>query len=312
MTDFDATVDMLWPQDSMISAESIGRLETQGCQGMKALSEIVRINNTDYSDKLSKILNGFFVVENLTAELAAKINPDIQFKGLVSKDGKVLIKKVGNSVLYGVRHDSASEAQGIVQRNNLIQEMGVELEAKQTELTALELALKEVETKLSDKRTVLENTTKEFNDINTIFVSTKAALESKEANQSTNSSRLQILINRKQETSKTRLDLLESDETLINAKEELEAEVKTLASDVADLESRYHELKISFENERDDMMELKVKAQSYQQQLTSLKSQVEDVNSQIERYKEKQLANIELLETYQTEIENAQTEAETV
>jgi chromosome segregation protein len=312
MTDFDATVDMLWPQDSMISTESIGRLETQGCQGMKALTDIVRINNTDYSDKLSKILNGFFVVENLTAELAAKINPDIQFKGLVSKDGKVLIKKVGNSVLYGVRHDSASEAQGIVQRNNLIQEMGVTLEAKQTELTALELMLKEVETKLTDKRISLENTTKEFNDINTVFVGTRAALESKEANQSSNSSRLQILINRKQETSKTRLDLQESDETLINAKEELETAVKTLASDVADLESRYHELKISFENERDDMMELKVKAQSYQHQLTSLKSQVEDVNSQIDRYKEKREANTELLETYQTEIENVQTEVETV
>jgi len=312
MTDFDATVDMLWPQDSMISNESIGRLETQGCQGMKALSEIVRINNTDYSDKLTKILNGFFVVENLTVELASKINPDIQFKGLVSKDGKVLIKKVGNSVLYGVRHDSASEAQGIVQRNNLIQEMSVELEAKQTELAALEVAMKEVETNLSDKRTTLENTSKEFNEINTVYVATKAALESKEANQSSNSSRLQILINRKQETSKLRLDLLESDETLIEAKETLESEVKELSSVVADIESRFHELKITYENERDDMMELKVKAQSYQQQLTSLKSQTEDVNSQIERYKEKQLANIELLETYQTEIENAQTEAETV
>ena len=312
MNDFEATVDMLWPQDATISNESIGRLETQGCQGMKALVDIVRINNGEYSEKLSKILNGFFVVENLTAELASKINPDIQFKGLVSKDGKVLIKKVGNSILYGVRHETSSEAQGIVQRNNLIQEMSIELEAKQAELSALEASLKEVEIKLNDKRTALEEMTKEFNDINTVYVATKAALESKEANQSSNSSRLQILINRKQETSKSRLDLLESDETLINAKEALEAELKTLSSDVADLESRYHELKISFENERDEMMELKVKAQSYQQQLTSLKSQIDDVNSQIDRYREKQQANIELLETYQTEIENSHTEVETV
>ena len=312
VTDFDATVDMLWPQDSMISTESVGRLETQGCQGMRALSDIVRINNTDYSDKLSKILNGFFVVENLTAELASKINPEIQFKGLVSKDGKVLIKKVGNSVIYGIRNDSNSEAQGIVQRNNLIQEMSIELEAKQTELTALEITLKEVEIKLADKRLSLESTMKDFNDINTVFVGTKAALESKEANQSSNSSRLQILIGRKQETSKSRLDLLESDETLLIAKESLESEVKALSSDVADLESRFHELKITFENERDDMMELKVKAQSYQQQLSSLKSQIEDVNSQIERYKEKQQANIELLEIYQSEIENAHKEVETV
>lgn len=312
MNDFDATVDMLWPQDSIISTESIGRLETQGCQGMKALTEIVRINNPEYAEKLTKILNGFFVVENLDADLAARINPEIQFKGLVSKDGKYLIKKVGNSVLYGVRHNSASEAQGIVQRNNLIQEMSATLEAKQAELASVEASMLETETKLNDKRTVLENTTKEFNEINTIFMATKAALESKEANQSSNSSRLQILISRKQETSKSRLDLLENDEKILTAKDGLESQVKELAMEVEDLESRFHELKITFENERDEMMELKVKAQSYQQQLTSLKSQVEDVNSQIERYREKQQANLELLENFENEIDNSHTEIETV
>lgn len=312
MTDFDATVDLLWPTEGNISTESIGRLEMQGCQNMKALSEVIRINNPDYADKLHKILNGFFVVENLTAELAAKINPEINFKGLVSKDGKVLIKKIGNSVVYGVRHDSSSEAQGIVQRNNLIQEMGTLLDAKQAELAINETGIMQLETELSEKKTALEEKTAEFNEVNTLYAATKAALESKEANQSSNSSRLQILQNRKSETSMLRLELLEADEKVINVKEALEATVKDLASEVADLESRFHELKISFENERDDMMELKVKAQSYQAQLTSLKSQIDDVNSQIERYREKQQANLELLNNFQSEIENGHTEVESV
>ncbi len=312
MSDFDSTVDLLWPQESLISQESVGRLETQGCLGMKALVDIVRVNNVEYQNKLSKILNGFFVVENLTTELASKINPEIQFKGLVSKDGKVLIKKVGNSVVYGLRHDSATEAQGIVQRNNLIQEMGLKFDEKQAELAILETTIKQLENDLAEGQLVLEAKTSEFNDINTIFVATRAALESKESNQSSNSARLQILQNRKSEISKMRLDLIESDENLVNAKEDLDASVRALSSDVADHESRHYEMKISFENERDDLMELKVKAQSYQQQLTSLKSQVDDVNSQIERYREKQESNLELLENYQTEIENAQVEAEQV
>ena len=310
--DFDATVDMLWPQDSVMSNESIGRLETQGAVGMKALVDIVRINNEEYAPKLNKILNGFFVVDNLDAELASKINADIQFKGLVSRDGKVLIKKVGNSVLYGVRHDSESEAQGVVQRNNLIQVMSTELDLKQEELAALEVTLKQVENELSESREALETMNKEFNEINTVYVSTKAALESKEANQSTNSSRLQILINRKNEISGLRLNLIESDEKILNLKDELDEVVKELAGTVADLESRFQELKVTFENERDEMMELKVKAQSYQQHLTSLKSQVEDVDAQITRYSEKKEANTELLTNYQTEIENAHTEIETV
>jgi chromosome segregation protein len=312
MTDFNATVDILWPADNTISTESIGRLETQGCQNMKALSEIVRINNQEYAQKLTKILNGFFVVENLTAELASKINPDIQFKGLVSKDGQVLIKKVGNSVLYGVRHDSASEAQGIVQRNNLIQVMSAELETKQAELASLEEAMSATEVALSEKRSALEELTKEFNEINTLYAATKAALESKEANQSSNSSRLEILQKRKLEISNSRLNLLEADEKLLETKEEFEDKVKELASEVEELESRTHELKMSYENERDEMMELKVKAQSYQQQLKSLNSQIEDVNAQIDRYREKQEANLELLDTYQSEIESAQVEVESV
>jgi chromosome segregation protein len=310
--DFNAAVDVLWPQESMISQESIGRPETQGCQGMKALVDIIRINNNEYAQKLSKILNGFFVVQNLTMELASKINPEIQFKGLVSKDGKVLIKKVGNSVVYGVRNDSASDAQGIVQRNNLIQEMGLEFEIKQSKLAILETTIMQLETDLAEKRQASEEILKDFNEINTLYASTKAALESKEANQSSNSSRLQILQNRKMESSKARLDLIESDEKISHTKKEIESIVKELSSEVADRESRFYELRISFENERDEMMELKVKAQGYQQQLTSLKSQIEDVNSQIDRYTQKQQGNLELLENYQNEIEHAQNETEHV
>lgn len=311
-TDFDATVDLMWPTDATISAESIGRLETQGCSGMRALSEIVRINNPEYEAKLQKILNGFFIVENLTTDLASRINPEIQFKGLVSTDGSVLIKKIGNSVVYGVRKDEGSAQEGIVQRNNLIQEMGATLETKQNALAILETSIKQTETTLAEKKTELEKISSEYNEINTIFAATKAALESKEANQSSNSQRLSILQNRKSETSKARLELLEVDERVISMKETLEDSLKEIAGTVEDLESRFSEIKMSFENERDETMELKVKAQSYQQQLTSIKSQIEDVNSQIERYREKQVANTELLETYHSEIENAHTEIETV
>src|SRR5690606_23186674 len=274
----------------------------------RALSDIVRINNADFADKLNKILNGFFVVDNLDAALASKINPEIQFKGLVAKDGRFIVKKVGNSVVIGQRNEEASEAEGIVQRNNLIQEMGITLEAKQIELNELEIAVAAKEEALSAKREELDEALKKFNDVNSLFAATKAALESKEANQNSNSSRLTILQNRKSETSRLRLDLLESDESLLNRKDTLQEKVTELASEVSDLEDRYQELKMSFEGERDEMMSLKVKAQSYQQQLKSLHSQIEDVQSQIDRYTEKKETNLELLSQYEEEIENAQTE----
>jgi chromosome segregation protein len=279
---------------------------------MKALTDIVRFNNPEFDEKLKKIFNGFFVVENLTTDLASKINPEIQFKGLVSKDGSVLIKKVGNSVLYGIRKDFSSEAQGIVQRNNQIQEMTVLLESKQSEASKIEFEIKTLEETLSNKRVDLENLTKEFNEINTVYVGTKAALESKEANQSSNSSRLLILQNRKSEISKSRLELIERDEKVQIEKENSDEKVQNLSLVIEDISSRYQELKMSYENERDEMMELKVKAQSYQQQLKSLHSQVDDVNSQIERYEEKKTTNSTLLENFQNEIELAHNEIENV
>ena len=312
VSDFDATVDLMWPVDATISSESIGRLETQGCQGLRPLSEIIRINNYSFSDKITKILNGFFVVDNLDAALAAKINPDIQFKGLVAKDGRFIIKKVGNSVVYGQRNEEASAAEGIIQRNNQIQEMGILLETKQAQLTELENALRAKEEALVNKRAELDEALKNFNEVNSIYAATKASLESREANQNSNSSRLTILQNRKSETSRLRLDLLEGDEALLNRKDDIQLAVTELANDVGDLEDRHQELKMSFEGERDEMMELKVKAQSYQQQLKSLNSQIEDVSSQIERYVEKQQSNNELLTQLEEEIEAAQTEADEV
>lgn len=312
INEFGATVDMMWPMDAVISTESIGRLETQGCQGLKPLSEIVRFNNPAYADKLTKIFNGFFVVDNLDATLASKINPDIQFKGLVSRDGKFVIKKVGNSVVYGQRNDEASAADGIIQRNNQIQEMGVLLETKQAELKDLETALTAKEEALTAKRAELDEALKNFNEVNSVYAATKAALESKEANQNSNSSRLTILQNRKSETSRLRLDLLEADEALLNRKDDIQLAVTELANDVGDLEDRHQELKMSYENERDEMMEMKVKAQSYTQQLKSLNSQIEDVRSQIDRYIEKQQSNNELLAQYEAEIDSAITEAEEV
>jgi len=301
---FDHTVDMLWPINHMISSESISRLETQGCSNMRSLADLVRINNPDFKDKLEKIFNGFFVVENLNQELAAKINPEIQFKGLVSKDGSVLIKKVGNSVVYGVRRDFASEAQGIVQRNNQIQELSLLLDSKQSELILLEKEVLSLEESINSKRSHLEIVNKEFNEINTIYVATKAALESKEMNQSTNSSRLGILQNRKNEISKSRLELLEKDELVQAQKDELSQSVDDLLNEVEELDARFQALKMSYESERDDLMEIKVKSQSYHQQLKSVKSQIDDVKSQIDRYLEKQEANQGLFENFNQEIES--------
>lgn len=309
-SDFEGTVDVLWPLSQTISSESVERLTTLGLK-LVPVKDIIRVNNEAYASKLIQIVDGLFVAEELNTNLASKINPDIQFKGIISKDAKILLKKTGNAVVFGTR-TQADAADGIVQRNNTILELGVELEEKQTRLAAFEAQVSELEVKLSESRDLLDQKTKEFNEINTVYVGTKAALESKEANQSSQSTRLDLLQKRKTETSSLRLNLLESDESIQTRRDELKEAIQSSASSVSDLESRYQEIKVTYENERDEMMEMKVKAQSYQAQLKSLSSQIEDVDGQIERYIQKQEANTELLESIQSEQEMAYAEIETV
>lgn len=307
---FMMEADLVLPMNETISNESIERLALT-LQGLKPLSEIVKSNKPDFEATLQKLLNGFFIADNLDDETIAQINPSIGFKGIISSDAKTFIKKSHNTIIYGLRRSEAEQGMGVVERNVLIEKLSVELEEKKLKLTELEGQLTQKDAELEVKKTQVEKLSLELQEASTQHATLKASYESKAKTQNTSSSRLEILQTRKSETSRLRLELMESDEKIAKQRKLIEEKSQNSASILAELESRHTDLKINFENERDELLEMKVKAQSYESQLKSLRSQISDTEAQLERLNQKSESNKLMLEQAEEEMQSAESEVET-
>ncbi|MGK0366911.1 MAG: chromosome segregation protein, partial [Thermoproteota archaeon] len=188
--------------------ETAERLEVRGCSNILAVNEIVKVNESGFRSQLSQFFNGFFVVDNLTGELALKVSKDISFKGIVSKDGSIFVRKTDGNFKISVRN-SDDAGQGVVQRNNLINELTESLEVKEVDLRNMETRFTELCNEREQVKLNFETQNAEYIETNNNFIKLKTSLESKESNFKTSFSRLEILNNRKSEISTTRLDLLE-------------------------------------------------------------------------------------------------------
>ncbi len=307
---FSMEADLVLPMNEAMSQESIERLALT-LQGLKPLSEIVKSNKPDFEETLQKLLNGFFIAENLNDETIAQINPSIGFKGIISNDGKTFIKKSHNTIIYGLRRSEAEQGMGVVERNALIEKLSLELEVKKAKLAELESQLAKKDLELEATKTSVEKISLELQEASTQHATLKASYDSKAKTQDNSSSRLEILQTRKTDTSRLRLELMESDEKIAKQRKLIEEKHQNSASILSDLESRHTDLKINFENERDDLLEMKVKAQSYESQLKSLRSQIIDTEAQLERLNQKSESNKLMLEQAEEEMQSAETEVET-
>ena len=309
----DASLDFLIAANNSdrCGEDTVERLKVKGCDDVIAIENILKINNTEYKNTLSEFFNGFYIINNLNAELALKIANTMHFKGLVSLDGNVYLSKTLNGVKLSARTEE-NASMGVVQRNNLINELSAEFTEKQQTLTELDEDVVLLTDRVEVLTKELETLTTEFNEANTNFVSLKSSLESKEASYGTTNSRMDILLNRKNEISKAKLDLLEVEEEAINKKATLEEQVENLTEELATLKEEADEIKSMYESSRGELLELQANAKTYHTQIENFNAQISDVDEQITRYNEKLELNNELLDKYEAEIEEAEQAVDTL
>ena len=302
-TSFDYIVP--FENSNRCGEETVARLNLKGCENVTAIEDILKFSDMEFGNNLRTFFNGFYVVENLSTELALKISNDISFKGLVSLDGNIYLIKTLNGIQLSSRN-AEDVALGVVQRNNLINELTSEYEEKKSTLEQMEAELTELDNEAEELKAEFDQVSKELGEVKTEFVALKSSLESREVSFGSTSSRMQILQNRKAEISKAKLTLLESDEDLNNRKEQLEERVSNLTEMLSESRDSLDEIRSSYEEERSELLTLQANAKTYHTQLAGIRSQIEDVESQIERYRAKQESNKELLEKYLDEIEAAE------
>lgn len=289
--------------------DTIERLKIKGCEGITPIEDILKINNEEYAKILKDFFNGFYIIDNLSAELALKISNTMSFKGLVSRDGNVYLYKTLNGVKLSAR-SADSNSMGVVQRNNLIADLTNEVSLKASALEILDAELLDLGVTVEALTVELDYVSKELNEVNTKFVSLKASLDSKESSFGSTSSRLDILIKRKNEISKAKLDLLENEEEIKNLHESLELKSSELEEKLSNVRTEVEELRSLYENSRGEFLELQANAKTYHVQMENYYAQIEDVKSQIHRYKEKQEQNSTLLERYDHEIQVAKQDSQ--
>lgn len=300
-------IDYLKPSlESKISEESIERLRLKGCENLISFVDIIECS-AEMKSKLTPFLEGYFICKNVNVNLFEKLGSEIHFRAIVSEDGKNTIFNQGGATLLSTK-GSENQSQGIVERNNKIEELEKELSSLKETVEALELESNDLKEKLEQMNLDHDQLRSDLSEAKADYASKSSALESKLANMESGHARLDILKNRKSEVSKQRLEIMESEESLNDKQESLSSSVEDLATRLEELEDSIELIKSSYSEKKEELVEKQIEARSIGDRLKGVESQIEDVTGQIERQESRLATNKDLINNLSDEVTTIETE----
>lgn len=284
-----------------LSVETVSRLKLSLGDDLVSLTDILELESS-LKNKMSSFLDGYFIAESLSTEVMNSLSADIRFKAIATVDGTRKLSNLSGAKLVSIQ-TGADEAQGFVARNNTIAELKTIVETLEAEAKKLEADSISEREALEAKKTEFDALRDQAAEARAQYAAKKSALDAKLASFESGFTRLEILKNRKNEISKSRLDMMESEEKLSRKKDELTSllEEKNLRFD--ELQEEVEIQKASYEEERSELLQKQVEARSFESTLKSLNSQIEDLNGQIERLNQRLESNKTLVTNYNTEID---------
>lgn len=294
-------LEFLQPGESFeVTEESIERLRLAGCNVITPLSEVVVLE--EGYEHIKSLFSGYFLVDELNQEVFNSVNPGMRFKALSSFNGKTSIRNAGGAKVITLGQEGES-TEGVVERNNRITELDARMEELKVEVQELQTKVEESEKTLDEKRALLEDVRNRAADAKADAAAKKSALDSKLDTMQTGNKRLDILKNRKNETSKERLELLEEQERIKNDHGSFNQKVEDQKTLLEERETSLSEVKTDYETSRDEFLSKKVERDSFNERMKGFTGQLEDIESQLERFAQKQNGANESIEKYKTEIE---------
>ncbi|MDD0854438.1 chromosome segregation protein SMC [Halobacteriovorax sp. GB3] len=294
----------------LASDESKARLQLAFGENVRALSDLIDLPE-QFKSRLVPFFEGYYLVDELDEGKFESLNFDLNYKAISTFDGTKTIKNVGNGKVLSLK-SSNDEGQGVIARNNLIQELEEKMVVLSKELSELEEKTETKSELLEDKKNDFDLLRSSLSDARADFAAKKSALESKLAGMESGNTRLDILKNRKQEISKSRLELLESEESLANNVSSLEEEIEDLSSRLEELQSELTDQRSVYEEQKEELMQRKLDAKSYEERVNGITNQIEDIEAQVEKQQTRIESNLNLIEQYKEEIENISNELDTL
>lgn len=283
-----------------LSVETVARLKMSLGDDLLSLTDILEMDS-DLKNKMASFLDGYFIASELSSEAMSSLSADIRFKAVANLNGSRKITNLNGAKLISIA-TSTDEAQGVVARNNLIEELKILTSALTNEVQILEMSSAQKRTSLETKKAEFDILRDQVAEARAMFSAKKSALDAKLSNFESGFTRLEILKNRKQEISKLRLDMIESEETLSRKKEELTSSLNDKTSRFDEIQEEVEIQKSSFEDERSLLLQKQVEARSFESTLKSLNSQIEDLEGQIDRLNQRLETSSSLVANYNSEI----------
>ncbi|WP_417335251.1 chromosome segregation protein SMC [Halobacteriovorax marinus] len=310
-TNNDKALEFLAPNRNgdITSEETLERLRVATGGDITPVHELLNLPE-EYKSKLIPFFDGYFIASKFDQEVFKSISDSIRFKAISSTDGKLLVKNPGNGKILTM--SGSSEGQGVVERNNQIQELEKEIEVLRVEVAELETNSGEKSLVLEQKRDSLEEQRNLLSEARADHAAKKSALESKLSGMESGNTRLEILKKRKQEISKSRLDMLESEDSLSKNKSSLDEELEELSTRFEEENAELADLKSTYETEREAYMEKQVEINTFKERVSGIQSQIEDINSQMDKQTARIASNKELIEKYNEEIETTNDQIDTL
>lgn len=284
-----------------LSSEAVERLKLILGEDLVSLSDVLEMDE-ELKNKMASFLDGYFIVETLSTDSMQSLSSDIRFKGISDLNGTRKLANLFGAKLISVQVGT-DEAQGFIARNNLILELqGLvsELQAEVTEMDSNSLIERE---ELESAKLNFDNLRDQAAEARAQFSSKKSALDAKLSSFESGFTRLEILKNRKNEISKSRLDMIESEESLSVRKTEMTNNLEDKQSRLSEIQEEVEIQRSNFEEERSTLLQKQVEAKSFESTLKSLNSQIDDLNGQIERLNQRLESNKTLVENYNSEID---------
>jgi chromosome segregation protein len=284
-----------------LSTETVERLKLTLGDDLVSLSDILELESS-LKSQMASFLDGYFIAGSLTSETMNSLSADIRFKAIATIDGTRKLSNLNGAKLVSIQ-TSTDEAQGFVARNNTIAELKIVLENLEQEAHALEVESTKERESLEANKTSFDSLRDQAAEARAQFAAKKSALDAKLSSFESGFTRLEILKNRKNEISKSRLDMMEAEEKLSRKKEEMTSTLAEKSLRFDEIQEEVEIQKSSYEEERSELLQKQVEARSFESTLKSLNSQIEDLNGQIERLNQRLESNKTLVANYNTEID---------
>ena len=263
--------------------EVLERLSLAGYDSAKRLLDVISIPE-NLKLKFKEAFSGFYLVDSLKPSDFCENLKNLNFKRIVSFDGKVLIKKFEGGKIINCNLSGTSN---LLEQNNKIKKLEESLVVSRQHFEDAEEDFDKLERELEEKRELQKSVSQRKQKVREEYRIQKSGLEIKLENHNFNSSRLNVLKDRKQDFSQEKLGYIEGEEAIRLEKDELEEKIETYKVKFEDLEQEVHVERKGYESQKEEFLRKKIEADSFEEKLKAFKDQNLDLNEQIETYKER-------------------------